>query len=171
MKHIRLMSLACLVVAAASAHAFNIAVQSLGTVTSAELSVFTESVTFQSTSVPLPVFTDVNYWIVNVAPPASGMATLSNGSGDSIDLDLTLQAVTDSVSTVSGVGNWAYVSGTGAYANLAGSGTFAYSIDVPSAGSFSSFVGKLNAVPEPASLALIGMGVTALAVRRARKSA
>lgn len=171
MKHTRLLAIAALATLAVSANAFTIAVQSKGTFTAAELVEFTETTTFQWTSVPLPILTDIHYWLVNTGVPTGGQAAFTNVGGDELDLDLTLQAVTTSGPTISGAGVWTYFGGTGAYADLAGTGTFAFSLDIPSRSSFSSFIGNLNAVPEPASLALLSVGVAALVGRRLKKSA
>lgn len=171
MKHARLLAIATLGVLAVNANAFTIAIQSKGTFTAAELVQFTETTTFQWATVPLPALTDISYWLVNTAPPVGGQAMFTNGGADELDLDLTLQAVTTSGPTVSGAGVWTYAGGTGAYADLAGTGTFAFSLDIPSSSSFSSFIGNLTAVPEPTSLALLGVGAAALVGRRFKKSA
>lgn len=171
MKHTRLVAMAALGALAVSANAFTIAVQSKGTFTAAELVQFTETTTFQWTSVAMPTLTDINYWIVNTGVPAGGQAAFTNVGGDELDLDVTLQAVTTSGPTVSGAGVWTYAGGSGAYAGLAGTGTFAFSLDIPSSSSFSSFIGNLTAVPEPGSLSLLGLGVAALIGRRLKKSA
>lgn len=170
MKLTRLFTIAAFGAMAVYANAFNIAVQSQGTVAYAELAEFTETATFMWTSVPMPTLTDVDYFVTNIAPPTSGQAVIFNSLGDEIDLGITLQWITTSGSTTSGAGNWTYIGGTGAYAGLAGDGTFAFSVDEPSLTSFSSFVGTLESVPEPASIAILGMGAAALIGRRFKKS-
>jgi hypothetical protein len=67
-------------------------------------------------------------------------------------------------------GSWTYTSGTGAYASYTGgSGTFAAVYNTSGNYASTTLSGDLNPVPEPATLAVLGLGVLALR-RRVRNS-
>lgn len=166
----RLFVFAGMAVAAVAAHAFTIDIVSAGKVTAGATVDFHELVLLQVTSVPLPLFTNVDYSIVNNTPPQPGLGSFSNGTGDSLLFNQMLDSVSSSPTSVSGSGTWVYTGGTGAYAGLAGLGTFAFTINTTTNASYSTFSGSLDAVPEPGSMALLGLGVAAVAGRRLRKS-
>jgi len=166
----RLFVVASMAVAAVAAHAFTIDIVSAGKDTTGFTVDFHELVLLQVTSVPLPLFTNVDYSIVNNMPPQPGSGSFSNGTGDSLLFNQMLDSVSFSPTSVSGSGTWVYTGGTGAYAGLAGLGTFAFTINTTTNASYSTFSGLLDAVPEPGSMALLGLGVAAVAGRRLRKS-
>ncbi len=69
-------------------------------------------------------------------------------------------------------GSWNFVSGTGSYASVAsGSGTWSASYNAL-AGSLAqtTFVGDLNPVPEPASMAILAVGALGMARRRRNRA-
>ena len=82
MKSSRILALAVLTVVAAGAQAvpFFIDVVSIGTAVPAANVTFTEKVFFQSTSIPMPVFNDHVYSIVNNLPPVAGAGVLSDAA-------------------------------------------------------------------------------------------
>lgn len=92
---------------------------------------------------------------------ASGALTLSFAYANTVVGDFGVS--TDS-------GTWSYVSGTGSYTGLSGMGSYAISYNAD-ANNFSTtqVVGNLQTVPEPASMAALGLGAAAL-LRRRKKS-
>lgn len=155
--------------ALAQASAFHIDIISVGTVTSGANVTFTENVIFQNTSIVMPAFTTDTYSIVNNVPPQPGNGIFSNGSGDSMLFNLILNNVSANGPGVAGDGSWTYTGGTGAYVNLVGGGTFTFNLNTVTLASNSTFIGELTPVPEPATMAAVGLGAAAL-LRRRRKS-
>jgi hypothetical protein len=110
-----------------------------------------------------------------------GQVTFTHGT-DNLVFDTELTAFAPGGPTnVSLAGVWEYDAGlsTGIFANLAGSGTYSQSLLVTKSWDRSEdvsglvgtqFVGELNAVPEPASLAVLGIGVAAIVRRRRNRS-
>ena len=67
---------------------------------------------------------------------------------------------------------WQYTGGTGAFANLTGLGSISidfHYVDQNNADTTSGMTGELEPVPEPASMAALGVGALAL-IRRRRKA-
>lgn len=169
MKLNRILVLAAVSAVAVSAHAFTIDVVSIGVAPNTLPNInFTENVVFQTASIAVPVFTTNNWYAVNIVPPVSGAGLFDDGAGNSLAYNLTIDSASTNQGMVSGSGTWDYTGGTGAYAGLAGGGTFGFSIQTTTDASYSTWVGQLNAVPEPTSMGLLGLGALAL-VRRRRK--
>ncbi len=96
-----------------------------------------------------------------------------SGAGGTLDYSYVISDVTSNGAFQSVDGAWTYTGGTGTYANLpGGGGTLAFTIDLSSGEPDETgtvFSGDLQAVPEPASMAVLGVG--ALGLLRRRKKA
>ncbi|RYG23416.1 PEP-CTERM sorting domain-containing protein [bacterium] len=99
----------------------------------------------------------------------SGTGTYT-GAGGTLDFEFDLAAGTVNT-TVSYSGAWTMTGGTGTYAGKTGQGTLTINFVTPTTTSdvFTTFSGDLEAVPEPASMAVLGLGTAAL-LRRRRKA-
>jgi len=166
----RFAAVAAVLAVAISAQAFTIDVSSVGkwAIVGANLNT-SETVIFQSTSVVAPVFVTNDTSVVNAAPPTPGVGLLDDGAGNSITYSITFDSASGNFNGVSASGTWNYVAGTGFYAGLVGGGTITENYDGSSGLSLGTVVGDLRAVPEPASMAAMGLGIVGLIARRRRK--
>ncbi len=115
--------------------------------------------------VPLPNPTTLD--LLGTFSTSTSVATYSNGV-DSFTLDFVFTNTTFAGGAKTDQGTWTWVGGTAAYATVTG-GTGTYSATYNAAdGNFSSttIAGNLDAVPEPASMAVVGIGLLGLARRR-----
>ncbi|RYG26563.1 PEP-CTERM sorting domain-containing protein [bacterium] len=102
--------------------------------------------------------------------PVFGTGTYT-GAGGSLSFDYEWTTATLLGGTQSLVGTWAMTGGTGTYAGLTGEGTLTTNHDLTNgypSPSFTTFRGQLEAVPEPASMAALGLGAAAILKRRKR---
>lgn len=129
----------------------------------------TETVIFQNTPAVLTTLA-VAGTINNPGPNQFlvGTATYA-GVGGTLVVSYTTSPVQASGGSASFDGTWTYVAGTGAYAGLMGTGAVNF---LTSTSGFAnhSLSGELEAVPEPASMAALGLGVVALLRRRKRSA-
>lgn len=99
----------------------------------------------------------------------SGTSTYMN---DDDSQELNILYLFEGTSTTypfeSAAGSWIYTSGKGDYANLTGAGTVTFNLNASDFSTISTLKGKLEAVPEPASMAILGVGVVGL-IRRRKK--
>ncbi len=151
---------------AAAASAFSIDLISSGTfVNTPPIYTTAETVILQTSTVSTPALTQFHFTGDEVL--LTGSAGYTNGV-DSFQFDLTIAGFVLGPNTSSTSGNWTYTGGTGAFANLQGSGTWSASYDANTkVSSYTTVVGELTPVPEPASLACLGLGV-AFVLRRRR---
>jgi len=120
-----------------------------------------------STTAPYPAVTTLTFVAAGGAV-VNGLATYGTAGADTLVLAFSGTAGGISPITSSGNGIWNYQSGTGAYAGLVGSGTWSATYVFPGTLAFTTFAGDLAPVPEPASMAVLGLGAAAL-LRRRRK--
>ncbi|RYG24125.1 PEP-CTERM sorting domain-containing protein [bacterium] len=100
----------------------------------------------------------------------SQFGSVTGGNGGFI-FSYTLGSSSTAGGSKSWSGTWTLVSGDGNYAGYTGTGTFSATIlylNVPDLSGPQSFglAGELQAVPEPASMAALGLGAVALLKRR-----
>ena len=102
----------------------------------------------------------------------SGTGTYT-GTGGTFNFDYSLPTPPVTVGQgTSLTGVWstgAFNTSTGTYANTTGVGTFSVTLNTTTKESGTVFTGNLEAVPEPASMAALGLGAAAL-LRRRRKA-
>ncbi|HLO99077.1 MAG TPA: PEP-CTERM sorting domain-containing protein [Fimbriimonas sp.] len=158
--------------AAISAQAFTISLISVGTFGPGVNYTSAENVVFQLTPAPLNTLS-VAGTVVSPGPTQtlSALATYTGGS-DSLTISYVTSPVIATPGNASYSGNWTYLSGTGAYAGLTGGGTMTVQFN-SNLGNLSthSITGDLDTVvPEPASMAALGLGAVALLRRRRSKS-
>ncbi len=168
---LRLPLLAALLGAALAAHAVNLTLVSAGSfdLTDPLHMVFTESVVFQSHPglAALATYVETDDYVENTF-----LVTYAGvNPADSLTLSLDFAGVVgagdpNNPDVYSVVTDWTYVGGTGSYANLAGDGTYAQSGNYGDSSSTTSIKGHLQAVPEPASFAALGLAALALLRRR-----
>ncbi len=102
--------------------------------------------------------------------PIAGTGVYS-GAGGTLNFSYSLTSLSVLGLSQSVSGTWNYTGGTGTYANQVGSGTLAATITPKLNGAVgfdtgTVFGGSLNPVPEPASMAVLGLGAAALIRRR-----
>lgn len=152
--------------AVAAAHAVVFNVVSVGTWLITDSGYTTsEGVVFQNT--PSAV-THMDWTATYVGSGAQG-TILYSGAGGTVTLSFTSGPFSGSgdgsATALSGV--WNYVSGTGDYANyVGGTGTFGSTYNINDNYSSTTLSGHLDPVPEPASLAALGVGALVLIRRR-----
>lgn len=160
---VALMALA--VVAGAHAAVFNVV--SVGTFTLDGGTGYStdESVVFQMTPSALDT---LDFDAVYVGAGAAGTMVYT-GAGGTVTLAFTSGDFSFGGSGSSISGAWSYVSGTGDYAGYAsGAGTWGAAYDAVGSYASTTLAGNLEPVPEPASLAVVGIGAAALLRRRRR---
>jgi hypothetical protein len=157
--------------AALAAHAVTISLVSAGTyaITGADTYTQDEKVLVSDTA-PLPALTSMHLDGVY----STGMQTATyTGGGSTLVLDLVFINTVSNGGAKTDQGTWSYVTGTGGYAPgtaiTGGTGTYSITYN-PADGQFASttIAGNLDAVPEPASVAALGVGALGL-LRRRRK--
>lgn len=168
----KLASLAALAAIVTSAHAGSVAFLTVGLYSNTATTV---SAPIQSVLYQLhPGYGNVSASEIDLSGVSLATSTFTTGVGtakfdvSSLVLDLQLSSLVAKNGTVSANGSWKYVSGTGTYSNQKGSGTFGLTYTPGINLQQSTFTGSLQAVPEPASLAVLGLGAMAL-VRKRRK--
>lgn len=153
---------------AISAQAFMIDIISVGGFTNG-VGVYatTENVIFQNTPGTLSTLAVAGN--INSPGPSQFLNATATyvGSGGSLVVNYSTSPMQTSGNSASYDGIWTYVSGTGAYAGLSGTGAVNFLV---SASGFAnhSLSGELQAVPEPATMAVLGLGAAALLRRRKR---
>jgi len=168
----KLASTGLLIAAAVAANALQIDLASHGNYVINGDGTFTsnETVIFQQTDLIVPMLTSMSYTADGTTLVGAGSFT--NGT-DSLDFSFTFtpDVPTDPFSsTQTAHAIWTYTGGTGAFANMQGSGVMASNYDAPlNQSSLSVFSGRLEAVPEPASMAVLGLGLVGVLRSRRRK--
>lgn len=155
-----------LVGAAFSAQAFTLTLISVGTYVPGYSTA--ENVVFQITPASLTALASTGT-VINPGPTQSLNGTaVYTGGPDSLTLSYSTTPVVFTGSTASYSGSWNYVTGTGAYAGLTGSGTMTVQFTTTGLATHTVSGDIESAVPEPASMAVLGLGAAAL-LRRRRK--
>ena len=163
--------LAAAIAASAAASAVSITFVSAGTFVGdlvGNTADYAESVVFQSH----PGFGNLTSYVENYDFNAliQDTAVYSNGT-DSFTIrvdDATFSSDPQDPNLYGTAAVWTYVSGTGSYANLTGHGTYTQNGNYTDHTSTTSIKGNLNPVPEPASIAALGLGAAAMLRRRKR---
>jgi hypothetical protein len=152
-----------------SAHAITVQFFSLGTYeyTGAPAVTATETVLFENApgavttaQMLFDIFADTNGGVY-----LEGIAIFSDGAADSLTVNFITTGNSYGPGSGSYAGTWEYVSGTGVFENMTGGGTMTAIYDSNMV-STHTFVGDLQAVPEPATMAVLGLGAAALVRRR-----
>lgn len=117
--------------------------------------------------------------VVGVSIPAASIVPgFGFGTGEfkniaateKLDVNLITDSISPNGASRSISGRWTYASGVGSYAGQAGNGTWAATFQ-PALDQLvlTSFSGDLHPTPEPASMAILGMGAVGFLARRRRK--
>lgn len=157
---------------ALAAHAVSVNIVSVGTFTedpmNSDIVTQDENVLYSSLAgLPVPGST---LHVDGMLNPYVFTATYSSANGDLV-LDFMFEnQVVGGIGVSTDSGTWSYKSGTGSFANLSGGGSYSINYNgLADNYSSTSIVGNVEAVPEPASIAALGVG--AIALMRRRKSA
>ncbi len=160
---VKVAAFAAILGSAVSAHALVLTISSFGSyLVAGNTATFTESVVYQSTIPAASPFTTLT--AVFDIPSQTGTATYMNAD-DSQELvyNFIITGTAFNGPFEAAAGTWSYASGKGDYANFAsGSGTNTINIDTLDQTSLFTTKGELLPVPEPASIAAIGIGVLGL---------
>jgi hypothetical protein len=168
----RLAAMSFVLASAVAAHAFSLDLMSHGNYSfpGGTLFAVNETVIYQNSDATIPSLTAMTYTADSNTLVGSGIYT--NGADSfSFAFTFTDDIPTDGFSSTQNAhAIWTYTSGTGGFAGLAGSGVLTSNFNAPlGATSLTTLSGRLEAVPEPASVAALSFGALAL-VRRRKKS-